>query len=66
MSKTSSRHNEYYYKNKVKDLTDEIHFYRSMIAKLRQDKIDLEQQLDMMEELGPIQDSHYGEIYDGY
>jgi hypothetical protein len=37
-----------------------------MIAKLRQDKIDLEQQLDMMEELGPIQDSHYGEIYDGY
>ena len=47
MSKTQ-KNNKFYYETKIKDLTDEVSFYRTMIKKLRQDKKDLELQLDVM------------------
>ena len=48
MSKTQSN-NKFYYETKIKDLTDEVSFYRTMIKKLRQDKKDLELQLDVID-----------------
>ena len=66
MSKTHSN-NKFYYETKIKDLTDEVSFYRTMIKKLRQDKKDLELQLDMHEwcDLG-MADQVTEDVFDDY